>query len=235
MAMTPSLPRLEFVAMAIGALEKASTPSLFQPFHVRQRIGNAGSKQEAVALGHVPVGQRHLEGVACSLRRFGRSVDPAQRPVSRQLLACTIGDLSRIGTIVRQEAMGVAGEAVSTLPGIDDENLAPRAEQLQGRGHSGIAAADDDNVKTHYLNPSVRDGSLPSLNCAGDIFPQYLCDRTVDGDRLDLLARPHDADHGLDVGTIIIATGELGDRYDHLIVQVMKLAHPGFDLPGTFR
>ncbi|ESZ08534.1 hypothetical protein X737_33820 [Mesorhizobium sp. L48C026A00] len=42
--------------------------------------------------------------------------------------------------------MRVAGEAVATPPGIDDEDLAPRAEQLQGGRHSGIAAADDDDV-----------------------------------------------------------------------------------------
>ena len=87
----------------------------------------------------------------------GPGIDQRDRWIARQLLPRLGQDVRRWLVIVAQEAVRVAGEAIARQAGIQNSDLAAGTAKLQGRGETGKAAADDDDV-IHGDGLRVTDG-----------------------------------------------------------------------------
>ena len=86
------------------------------------------------------VGAGHVDGAP------GEHLDA----VAAHLLAADGGELRRGQTLVAEEAVHVGGGGVARLAGVDDDDRAALATQLQGGGETGRRAADHGHVAVPF-------------------------------------------------------------------------------------
>ena len=138
---------VEFVPVAIRAVENAAPPSLGKSIDRRQRVGDPGGQYKAPAHDLAAIGERDQELVAGRSCRDRRFVCPGNIGVGEQLRPALGRDRRRLLPVLGQEAVRMRGIPVAALAGVDDQYAAACARQLHGSRQSGVAAANDDDVE----------------------------------------------------------------------------------------
>ncbi|VFT23212.1 Uncharacterised protein [Pseudomonas aeruginosa] len=146
-------PTVQFVAVAIRAMEHVPAPALRKTGDLRQVVGYPAGEDQPACGEAFSVGGLHHETVSLLLRRDGGFGQPLDAGIGQQLCAGVIGDGRRIAAVLAEKAMGGPGEAVASQARIHHQHPAPRPRQLHARGDAGIAAAHDDHVESHGVSP----------------------------------------------------------------------------------
>ena len=149
----------KFEAVAIGAVQHRLAPALGKAGDVRKPIRNAIGEHQLTGLDRVAGGGGDREAAVAARHRGCLALDQAGMGIAQQLLARRRDHRQRVAAVLGEEAMRGGCEAVARPAGIDDEDRAAGAGELQRGGEAGEAAADDDGVKGgHDWSPDRRSG-----------------------------------------------------------------------------
>ena len=147
-------------AVAIRAVQNVPAPALCQPRDLRQIVPHAGGGDQTAGGEPAAVVRLHLEsrsGLADLLDDGGAHLDA---------VACHFGagpaeEFQRVGALVAQHPMHVAGEAVARAAAVEHQDPPQRPAQHQGRAQPGSAAADDNDIPfVVFHGPRVREPML---------------------------------------------------------------------------
>ena len=150
---------LETIAVGTGHDRRA--PAVREARNARHLIGHAITQDHAACptAFAIPGEDREIvDGAGDAVRP---RIDHLDRRVTRQLPPRLGQDVQRRLVIVAEQAMRMAGEAITRQTGVQDSDLAAGAAELQGGGEAGKAAADDDDVI--HGEGSVLQGEYASL------------------------------------------------------------------------
>src|SRR5437016_2785480 len=146
----------DFKAVAIGAGHDGRAPTFGKARNIRHLVSDAIAQDQAARPKAFAIASEDGEMVDGAGDAVGPGTDQPDRGITRQLLPRLGQDVQRWLVIVAKQAMRVAGEAIARQAGIENDDLAAGAAELQGGGEAGKAAADDDYV--------IHDRSLPSVS-----------------------------------------------------------------------
>ena len=152
---------VQFIAVAIGAVEYRLAPALRKAGDFRQDVPDARRQKQPARAMVFAIGQ-NLEACARGIDHRGApgAVCPCRKPahgrVFQYLRLRVSRDSGRINPILCQKAMRMAGKAVAALPLINDEHIAPGAAELKGGGKARIAATDDNGVVNWIVHDLLR-------------------------------------------------------------------------------
>src|SRR6185436_4903851 len=93
----------------------------------------------------------HREAAGDRARRGDVCIEPADARVREHLGLALGSDRRRRRAIVTEDPVRPRYVAISALSRVDDENVAPRATELQGCSEPRVAPADDDDVMHENL------------------------------------------------------------------------------------
>src|SRR5688500_7710408 len=147
----------DFKAVAIGAGHDGRAPAFGKTRNIRHLVGDAIAQDQAARPKAFAIASEDGEIVDGAGDAVGPGIDQPDRRIARQLLPRLGQDVQRRLVIVAEQAMRVAGEAIARQAGIENRDLAAGTAELQRRGETRKAAADDDDV-IHGHKLRVVDG-----------------------------------------------------------------------------